>query len=162
MGGKWKPPPHRPQAKPWFCVAGAGGGSTAPPATPNTGKACSRSTLRKPLVLCRWRGHAPPLLRQKNTVVCRKQSSGHKSMIYCSINHSSWHPTLALCQKLRLGQTSTVDSNEAFGMGLHSKLKARDPIVHKTTEKYAPRTSNTYIYIYTWSIKCMHNYLRSI
>ena len=36
--------------------------------------------------------------------------------------------TFALRQKLRIGQTSTLDHNQALGMGLAIKLRARDPI----------------------------------
>ena len=50
-------------------------------------------------------GHAPPLLRHKTTVLCRKQSSGAKFIIYYGINHLSWISTPALRQKLRIGQT---------------------------------------------------------
>ena len=39
----------------------------------------------------------------------------------------SWISTPALRQKLRIGQTSTVDYNSAFGMGLDPKLTAWDP-----------------------------------
>ena len=46
-----------------------------------------------------------------------------------SIRYSrSWISTPTLRQKLRIGQSSIVAHNSAFGMGLDSKLRARNPI----------------------------------
>ena len=50
-------------------------------------------------------GLAPTLLRHETTVLCRKQSSGAKFIIYYALSHLSWISTPALRQKLRIGQT---------------------------------------------------------
>ena len=85
-------------------------------------------------------GVAPPLLRHKPTVLCRKQSSGARSNIYCGINPLCWISTPALRQKLRIGQTSTINHIQAFGVGLGSKLGLGTPFSRKS-KKYIPRTA---------------------
>ena len=48
--------------------------------------------------------------------------------IYGTHYSISWISSSALHQKLRIEQTSTVGQNEALGMGLDPKTKARNPI----------------------------------
>ena len=60
--------------------------------------------------------HALPLVRHKTTVLCRKQSSGHKFTTYAGSRH----------QKLRIAQSSNIAYNQPLGLGLDPKLRARD------------------------------------
>ena len=47
----------------------------------------------------------------------------------------------ALRQKLKIGQTVSIDYHKAYGMGLDPKLTAREPILNKKVKKYIPRTA---------------------
>ena len=116
-GGARAAPPQRPNAKPWFCLAGGG---ASPPSTFDT-KPWYRTYTIFWLCVAGGEGHAPPLLRHKTTVcvspeggacpppaatqtnsLCRKQSTGHKFIIY------SWIATPALRQELKIGQLYNI------------------------------------------------------
>ena len=101
--------------------------------------------------------HAHPCLRHKTMVFALQEGGGDSPSSdtkprFCVAQRGgiceSSISTPALHQKLRIGQTSTVDYNQALGMGLGPKLKVRDPIFNKQWKVYSMNNQYTYIYIY--------------